>query len=188
MKRPVPDKAWITGHELAAIAIDIAVGHVFTPPELKWLGTTIGAIGGVLLGRLWRSTAVSRVEGAAESARRSWVSNVIYFVLILLSAVMLWKAVRTWFDRPEQRLTVVAGILFFGAVTAVLVSLWRHERHVRVGPDGEARQAVIFGVCGIAFGLAGGVLMFTGNPVMGFIGLVFFGGAGLRALIRKRVP
>jgi len=188
MKRPMPDKAWLTGHELAAIAIGIAVGHIFIPPELKWLGTTLGAIGGVLLGRLWRSTAGSRVKDAAGSARWGWVSNLIYFVLILLSAVMLWKAVRTWFDRPEQRLMVVAGVLFFGAATAVLISLWRHERHFRLSPDGEARQAVIFGVCGIAFGLAGGVLMFTGRPVIGFIGLVFFGGAGLRALRRKRIP
>ena len=76
---------------------------------------------------------------------------------------------------------------FFGAVTGVLVSLWHHERHFRLNPDREARQAVMFRVCGIAFGLASGVLMFTGSPVIGFIGLVFFGGVGVRALIRKRV-
>src|SRR5438270_13580751 len=99
MKRPMPDKAWLTGHELAAIAIGIAVGHIFMPPELKWLGTTLGAIGGVLLGRLWRSTAGSRVKGAAGSARWGWGSDRICFVLILLSAGILWNAFCTWFDR-----------------------------------------------------------------------------------------
>ncbi len=79
MKRSVRDKAWITGHELAAIAIGIAIGHVFVPPELRWLGTALGAIGGVLLGRLWRSAAGRRAESLDESARWSWVSNVNLF-------------------------------------------------------------------------------------------------------------
>src|SRR5262249_17525513 len=150
MHRPASQRPDISGYDLAAIAICIAVSYILAPPSYRWLGVAIGAAAGVMLGRWWRSEPPPHpeLEGAAAQARDRILNDIVYLVLVILSAVMLWKAVHTWFVRPEQRLTAIAGILFFVTTTAVLVTLWQRERRLRAGRQPRVER-ILFGAFGL---------------------------------------
>ena len=181
-----PDRAWLTGPELAVIALGIAAGHLGTPPQVRWLGTILGAVAGVLLGRFWRRRAEHQGSDVDGQTRRGVaLTHAIYYVLIGLSASMLLGTVATLVRRPERWRIGIAGTLFFGAALIILIVSWRREVQPASGRAPGRYEALIFGTCGIAFSLASGILILTGSPVIGFVGFILFGGAGLRALLKQ---
>lgn len=106
---------------------------------------------------------------------------------LLLGLGMIGLALRTWWLHPERWAAAIAGLLFFGVCTAVLIVLGRREWHgLPATCDPATTVALLMGVCSLVIALAGALLVVSDYTAVGALGSAVCFATGVVLLVMAR--
>jgi len=169
----------MTGAGLGAL-----MGWLLARPWDQRLGLSIGGGVGALIGGAWKMWRQRRCGLSDASPSLGWGYHAVYALAIVLCLYMIGLAFRHWVQNPDQWLTAVAGLLFFGTGIIVFVVLWKVDRKPESNQGIKTQYNVAFGICGFILLLSSLLVGVLGHPVIALMGSLFFGLCSIMAFRR----